>query len=236
MPNDEFPYLVNLRVSKDGNLIHALVVDGQTNFETARFYPLDYFKITSFTYDSVKQVLGISFQGSLFAGTKSKAIEVKGHLNDIPVSPYTCASVFSYLKGKLENNNRSDSYYSSLGGQVSDKNATRQYFYLNNGYRLSMISQKSFEHFAHTSVSFDSEHTSALEVILEKYVATTKPVISETYIKNEWKELKIKGTLHFKGILSVGNDKGIEGSLQMNADDSGVRSEFRESSFVISIL
>lgn len=228
----EFPYYIQLRVTKKGDLIDASIVNGQANYGLYTFHPLKYFTIKSFHYDERNQTLDISFGGNLFDGKKSKAIQVAGELNSLAVKPYQCKSVWPYLKAQFGTSDHNLAY-SSMSGQVYDKISYKQFFYLNNGYRLVMTSAEPFMKLANSSIKIGADTSSKISVLFEKYVVADQDSISQTYRRNEWQEVKVNGTIAFGEVVSIENSQGIKGTLSLNAEEPGNSYQHLAGEFVI---
>jgi hypothetical protein len=219
-PSNAFPYVLDLTLSKKGDIISAKIADQTKNYESLAFNPTETFKITSFQYDSVNTSLAMNFEGTLFSSKKTTYTTIKGVINKLNIKPTTCSSILARIEAVLETNNgNTERIYSTSGVAEFDSKTYRQYYYSNNGYRFVLESKTNFNTTKSGVYSITSDPNSSIKVKFQKYIGSTGDNISITYNSNEWTDFRTEGTVDIGQPLTLNGTKGIAGKLNITAFD-----------------
>jgi hypothetical protein len=215
------PYILEIKLSKKGDIIKVRLADNNQNYESSTFNPKESFNITSFQFDTLTNSLSFAFDGTLFVPYATESIKMKGIIDKIKVKPTACTTILSSLNADIDlSTGEKRKYFSAISSSESDNASYRQYFYSNDGYRVTFENKSGLWELSKGTYDINSESLLPLKVTFDKYLGLSDKNNFYLFINKEWKSYRLTGKIEIaEHNLQANGTKQTIGRLMFTSYD-----------------
>jgi len=218
----------NIELLKNGQLVNAKIIELPPNsahfvyYITEDFTPKSSFEISNFDFDPINNDIEFDFNGTVFR-EDGESLNGKKIVNgSVRLNSYTDVDCSIRFIDYIEYNTEAFEFFSTRAthGRNSENPYHKHTFWSNNGHQLRIIGENDFWNMPIGTYNFD-ENSFINNVVLSRYTGPTEATLARDYNEEEWEALETIGNFTIDQKLEDGNDKRIEGRINMDVFSNG---------------
>ncbi|GAB2768000.1 hypothetical protein GCM10027275_08100 [Rhabdobacter roseus] len=223
--NTLFIYNLRIQLTPTGRLVAmGLRTREGERYEIQSFNSSDFVNVSEFNYDKVRKEVSFSVAGKLFSSSLNKSINISGHFEKLAVKTYECNKESSTFLGELQG--ASESFLTETLSSTSAIRSTLgenaqvtylQNFLLTNALSLHFESPVSYKNLPVGTYTLGQPD--AITVSLKEYKGLSNPITFNSYVRNDWRDFKVEGSLTISRQYVVNGTSYTEGTISFQADN-----------------